>query len=154
MTQEHYDRAIERLKRHEGLRLTPYDDATGKELKKGNVVMGAVTIGYGRNLSKGISLATAQTWLAEDFAAAGRDVLAAFPWAPSMEPARFYVLVEVCYNIGLTKLKGFKQTLAAMERGDYAAAADGMLNSLWARQVGTRAKTLAAIMRTGDYGDA
>ena len=47
------------------------------------------------------------------------------------------------------KLLTFVDTLAAMKRGDYAAAADGMLNSLWARQVGARATRLAAMMRSG-----
>lgn len=32
----------------------------------------------------------------------------------------------------------FTNTLAAMKRGDYAAAADGMLASKWATQVGAR----------------
>lgn len=43
----------------------------------------------------------------------------------------------------------FVNTLAAIKRGDYTAAADGMLASKWANQVGARAQRLAAMMRTG-----
>ena len=50
---------------------------------------------------------------------------------------------------GKRGLLGFKNTLGMIERGDYAAAADGMLKSLWAKQVGKRAQRLAQTMRTG-----
>ena len=41
--------------------------------------------------------------------------------------------------------------LAALEAGDYKTAAKEMLDSVWARQVKSRAKKLAQIMETGEY---
>jgi lysozyme len=55
----------------------------------------------------------------------------------------------MCFNLGVTRLGGFVNTLAAMKRGDYEAAADGMMKSLWASQVGRRAQRLAKMMREG-----
>lgn len=49
---------------------------------------------------------------------------------------------------GKKGLLGFKNTLGMIERGEYAAA-DGMLRSLWAKQVKGRAIRLANTMRTG-----
>jgi len=47
------------------------------------------------------------------------------------------------------KLLGFRKFLAAAQRGDWNGAATEMLDSLWARQVGDRAKRLASMMRSG-----
>jgi len=40
--------------------------------------------------------------------------------------------------------------IAALARGDYKAAADEMVDSAWYRQVGTRARRLVEMMRTGE----
>ena len=39
-------KVIEQLKRHEGLRLCVYDDATGREIKQGSRVQGHPTIDH------------------------------------------------------------------------------------------------------------
>ena len=74
----------------------------------------------------------------------------AFSWISKMDKIRQGVIVELCFNMGLGRLKGFKKMLAACERGDYETASVEMLDSLWARQVGQRAKTLANIMKGTD----
>jgi lysozyme len=40
--------------------------------------------------------------------------------------------------------------LAALEAGDYAQAAVEMMDSRWARQVGSRAEKLKKMMETGE----
>jgi lysozyme len=55
----------------------------------------------------------------------------------------------MAFNLGVPKLIGFRNTLADMEAGRYDEAADGMLASLWAKQVGNRADRLADMMRKG-----
>jgi lysozyme len=55
----------------------------------------------------------------------------------------------MCFQLGMSKLGGFKNTLAAMRQGRYDEAADGMLNSAWASQTPNRAQRLAQMMRTG-----
>lgn len=73
------------------------------------------------------------------------------PWWRTMTDARQNVLLNMCFNLGIDRLLGFKNTLAYMKAGNYNKAADGMLSSLWAKQVGDRAKRLAATMRTGEF---
>jgi lysozyme len=55
----------------------------------------------------------------------------------------------MCFNLGITRLKGFKKMLKACELKNYTLASQEMLTSLWARQVGNRAKNLAKIMEKG-----
>lgn len=71
------------------------------------------------------------------------------PWWRNLSPVRQRVLLNMCFNMGIGTLLTFKNTLAAMQNGSYAAAASGMLASKWATQVGDRAKRLADMMRTG-----
>jgi lysozyme len=51
------------------------------------------------------------------------------------------------FNLGLSRFKNFKKTIKAIENKDFASAADEMLNSAWANQVGQRAITLSNKMR-------
>ena len=71
------------------------------------------------------------------------------PWFDSLDTARQGVLVNMSFQMGIDGLLGFKNTLAMIQRGDYNGAADGMLNSLWAKQTPERAKRLSNQMRTG-----
>lgn len=71
------------------------------------------------------------------------------PWWRTLDPVRQRVLVNMAFNLGTAGLLGFKNTLAAVKRGDWSAASAGMLASKWADQVGLRAHRLAKMMRTG-----
>jgi lysozyme len=72
------------------------------------------------------------------------------PWWREMNDVRQNVLANMCF-MGIGKLLGFKNTLAFMQAKRYDAAAVGMLDSLWAKQVGQRAVRLATMMRTGEF---
>ncbi len=87
--------------------------------------------------------------LSEDLESVFADLDRAFPWWRKMSYARQRVIANMMFNMGLTKLSGFKNTLAAMEQGRYTAAAAGMMASLWAKQVGARADRLAEMMEEG-----
>ncbi len=86
-----------------------------------------------------------------------RDVmeqLEKYEWYTKLDPIRQKVMIDMAYNLGMTGLLKFRKMIAAIELGDYGAAADQMLDSRWARQVKTRAERLAEMMRTGeDYRD-
>ena len=124
---------------HEGLRLHPYKCTAGK-----------LTIGVGRNLDdSGISQDEAMYLLERDIDRIEADLDRTWPWWREMTDARQQVLADMCFNLGLTRLMGFVNTIAAMKVGRYDAAADGMLASLWAQQVGQRAQQLAKMMREG-----
>lgn len=138
------NRLIKQIKKHEGLRLKPYlDTATPPR----------TTIGYGRNLDdQGITEEEAELLLQNDLARVSQE-LAALPAYQLLgyDVPRQMVLVDMCFNLGLTRLLGFKKFLAALERGDFQTAADEMVDSEWYRQVGNRAKFLVSVMRSGEW---
>jgi lysozyme len=138
------------LAREEGLRLAVYDDATGKPLLPGMRLVGHPTIGIGRCLDrKGISRAEALALLENDTAEVRAQVAAALPWSAALGEARRMVLEAMAFQMGIAGLLKFRLTLAAIERGDFAAAAEGMLASAWARQTPARAARMAALLREG-----
>jgi len=58
------------------------------------------------------------------------------------------VLVNMAFNLGRTRLSGFKNMLAAVEAKDYEKASEEMKNSRWYKQVGRRSVELVEMMRT------
>ena len=131
---------MERIKRHEGLCLKPYIDTTGH-----------MTIGYGHNLEEGISERIAEEMLREDINKAYRNYWLFIPQSVQMKlnKKREEVVVEMIFNMGIKKVLTFRKMLKALAEGDFDRAADEMLDSKWARQVGKRAEELAQIMREG-----
>ena len=132
---------IEQVKRDEGLRLKPYKDSVGK-----------LTIGYGRNLDdEGISQAEADVLLNNDIIAAMSQLHSFLPWTDSLDEPRRAVLINMAFNMGIYSLLKFKTTLGHIQAAEYGAAAESMLASLWAAQVGPRAQRLAIQMEKGEW---
>lgn len=77
--------------------------------------------------------------------AAARQLVDGFD---ELAPSAQEVLVDMVFNMGPARVRQFHQMLAALEAHDYARAAAEMLDSLWARQVGDRARHLAELMRS------
>jgi len=128
------------LIKHEGLRLKPYRDTVGK-----------LTIGVGRNLDDmGITREEAIFLLENDIARAETDLHRAFLWFPLRNKVRKIVLINMVFNLGMTRFRMFKKLIRAIEDRDWERAAKEMLNSRWAKQVGRRASELAQMMRSGD----
>lgn len=131
----------EQLLRDEGMRLRPYRDSVGK-----------VSIGIGRNLDDvGITEDEARFLLANDISAAGAGMRTALPWTAKLDEVRFAAMLNMCFNLGLTKLLTFKHFLESMQEGDWKMAALNMLHSVWAGQVGARAQRLAMQIETGEW---
>jgi len=131
--------ALEQIKRHEGLRLKPYQCTAGK-----------TTIGYGRNLDDvGVSEFEAELMLKHDIEAATSELHRALPFTRMMDGVRHDVLVNMVFNLGISRLLRFKKFIAQLETGNYATAAIEMIDSRWAAQVGARATELAQQMRSG-----
>lgn len=119
----------------------PYTDTVGK-----------VTIGFGRNLTdRGISMVEGALFLEHDIDDAMKDLVTRYPWVEAMDPARQGVLVNMMFNLGLSRFAGFKQTIALVQKGQYDDAAVRMLESRWAEQVGDRALRLSEQMRRGEW---
>lgn len=127
------------LIRDEGLRHDPYEDTVGK-----------LTIGVGRNLDdKGISTEEAHLLLRNDIWDVVEDLDRELPWWVHLSDNRQRALANMCFNLGITRLLGFRKMFAAFERGDYYNAAYEATNSKWATQVGVRASRIEALIRQG-----
>lgn len=146
--------------------MNPDDPLLNKELRRDEGVereiyldtKGIRTVGVGHNIeahplpegwTTPLTDEQIDQLLAEDLESVFADLDRAYPWWRKMTYARQRVIANMMFNMGLTKLSGFKNTLAAMEQGRYMAAAEGMMASLWAKQVGDRAERLAEMMEQG-----
>jgi lysozyme len=126
----------EELAIDEGLKLKPYKDTVGK-----------LTIGYGRNLDdRGISIQEAQYLLDADIQLVEIELDRKLPWWRLISESRKRALANMCFNMGISKLLGFKNMLEAMKGGDFDKAKKEALDSLWARQVGKRAQRIVALL--------
>ena len=113
------------LIRHEGMRLKPYEDVLTED----------ITIGVGRNLdSLGLSEDEVLYLLNNDIERCDKELLHNFKWYPELCRARQDAMINLCFNLGITRLLKFKKSLAYMAAGDYERAADEFLCSRWAER--------------------
>lgn len=134
------NRVLDHLKLHEGLRLKPYKDTVG-----------VLTIGYGRNLEKGISHAEAEYLLENDLDEAIRVAKQLVPSFLNLSSVRQEVLVEMAFNLGGPRLAGFKKMLAAIEAKDFTTASKEGRDSLWYQQVKGRGEKLMDALWLGRW---
>jgi len=121
----------QRLIEHEGLRLKVYTCTRGR-----------LTIGVGRNLEdRGISEQEALMLLSNDIEECIEGVEQLFACFDGLSDSRQRVLVDMRFNLGQAGLEGFRMFRNAVENGDFDRAADEMLDSNWARQVGLQTST-------------
>ena len=146
MTDETYDRARLRaeLERDEGDKRRPYRCPAGH-----------LTAGIGHNLdAHELSDAVIEMWFTEDLAEAEATLDGWLRDWRELDDARQRALLNMAFNLGATRLAGFKRLksclvgyLATRTESWLGHAADEMLASKWAQQVGPRADRLAALMR-------
>ena len=136
------DKLKQQIKLHEGVEYRVYEDTQG-----------ILTIGVGRNLEdRGLSEDEVDYLLNNDIKICVEELKRSFDWYDDLDDIRKRVLVDMMFNLGMPRLKGFVKMLAAIESGAWGAAAEEMLDSTWARQVGSRADRLSEMMETGtDY---
>ena len=131
---------LDLVKRHEGLRLKPYLCTADK-----------LTIGYGRNLEDmGISEDEATYLLQTDIDRCYSE-LSVFTWFHELDQVRQEALVSMLFNLGLPRFLSFKKMIARLIDKEYSQAAEEIINSLYARQVGERANELAYMIERGEY---
>lgn len=125
----------------EGKRYRVYTDTVGK-----------LTVGVGRNISdRAFSDDEISLMLSNDIAGAERDLDRNLPWWRTLTEARQQALANMCFNLGIDRLLGFKNALTLLHFGRWDAAAAEFLNSRWASQVGDRAKRIADLIRKGEF---
>ena len=127
------------LELHEGRKKFPYLCSAGK-----------TTIGIGRNLSDlGVTEGEIDMLFEHDLTRVIKELDANLPWWRNLSNARQHVLIDMLFNLGLSRFLGFKKMLRAAQIGDYSRVAFEMLDSKWAIQVGKRALTLSNMMQEG-----
>ena len=134
---------IEQLKRHEGIRTHAYQCTANM-----------TTVGVGRNIDEdgglGLSVDEIEFLLENDIRRCKQELIT-LPWFPEIDSVRQDALINMCFNLGMTRLLGFKNALTAMSVGDYDLAADEFMDSRWAKQVGSRADEVCEMIRSGNY---
>lgn len=133
-----YELLKKKIKQHEGLKLIPYKDSLGK-----------LTIGYGLNLEEGITPNEAEYLLERRIEYAIEDAKIIFRNFSDLSDSRKVVLADMAYNLGRSRLMQFVKMREAIHQRLFNLAAQEMLNSKWAKQVGYRAVDLADLMRRG-----
>lgn len=132
---------IEQLKRHEGIKLTPYKCTSDK-----------LTIGVGRNLEDvGISEEEAEMLLQNDIQRAVTQLKERFPWTLELDEVRFAALINFTFNVGIGTVSKFVNAMALLKAKNYDMAAQEFLKSKWASQVGHRALEVSEQIRTGEW---
>jgi GH24 family phage-related lysozyme (muramidase) len=133
------------LRCDEGVRYKPYTDSRG-----------IPTVGVGHNLEARplprewtypLTDAQVNTLLAADLQDVFDELDRNLPWWRDLNDVRQRVLANMAFNLGVPRLMGFHNTLAAMRQGRYVDAANCMCESQWATQVGDRALRLANAMK-------
>lgn len=77
-------------------------------------------------------------------------IIKQWPWTEQLDAVRFEVLINMSYQMGIHGLSNFHMMLSAAQRGEWTAAKDAMLDSLWAKSEDSpRANRLAIQMETG-----
>jgi lysozyme len=155
-------RLEKQLRADEGERLKPYRCTAGK-----------LTIGVGRNLDdRGITKEESAVMLDRDIRNCLADLAFFLPWYKQLNAARQEALINMVFTMGIARLRGFKNMLAALQTGDWQKAHDEALFNLepvhengkivrwikrptkWAREVGERANRIAKVFLTGEATNA
>jgi len=143
MERSKMEKLLEMLKRHEGVRSKVYLCSAGYE-----------TIGVGRNISEsgiGLSDEEVDMLLENDIARVIKELASEYPWFNDLDDVRKDAMIDISFNLGATRLRGFRRALAAMEAANYKEASTEFLDSKWAKQVGGRALELADMIASGEY---
>lgn len=128
-------------------RQLPIDEGRKKFLYQDS--LGIWSGGIGRNMQNGFSDDEINLMFENDLRRAVNDAIAVCPTFEFLSDVRKAVLVNMAFNMNKVRLRGFVKMLEAIACKDFDRAADEMLDSLWAKQVGERAVRLAKLMKEG-----
>jgi len=116
------------ISENEAVRLRPYIDTVGK-----------LTIGVGRNLDdNGLSLDEVEYLLKNDIKRCKVELEDIFEDFVDFPENVKLVLIDMVFNLGVTRFLGFKKMIGALKIPDYKLAAKEAKDSKWCRQVGVR----------------
>jgi lysozyme len=128
----------ELLEKHEGRRQFPYYDTVGK-----------LTIGIGHNLTDGgLPNEIIDLLFEYDIKDKQKQLSERLYWFDAQPDKSKLVLTDMAFNLGIAGLLTFHNTLEHIKNGEYKNAAEEMLLSKWAKQVGIRAIELSNILKS------
>ena len=128
---------LERIKHHEGFRSKVYKCTEGYD-----------TIGYGFAIKDlVIDEDIAEMILMRKLDLLMNRIQKSFSWWRSAEDEVKNVVVEMCYQLGVSGFSKFKKTIDHLEHKRYGKASAEMLDSKWARQTPNRALELSNIIK-------
>ena len=136
------EKLLDMLMLHEGLELKPYQCTADK-----------TSIGVGRNLQDlGISEDEAKYLLNNDVDRILKEV-EHWSFLEKLNEPRQAVILDMVFNMGVTRFNAntWVKTFAAVQNEEWEKAANEMLDSKWAKQVGQRAIRLSQMMRKGEW---
>ena len=135
---------IEMLRRHEGVRSHAYKCSEDM-----------ITVGVGRNVDEngglGLSEDEIDYLLENDITRVRQELTDTYFWFPALNEARQDAMIDISFNLGQTRLRGFVKAVEAMSREQFDIAADEFMDSRWSQQVGNRAVEVTEMIRTGEY---
>ena len=143
-----YTELKERIKKHEGYKLEPYQlsykTKDGKKVKED-----FLTGGYGHKLGKDeVAPTTKEGWdeiFEKDFSEALKQA-EHFIDKDKIKFEAFTIIIEMAYQMG-SRVHNFKKLKKALEENNYVEAADQMIDSMWHKQTPSRASWMSLLMR-------
>jgi lysozyme len=120
----------------EGLKLKLYRDTVGK-----------MTVGVGRNIEdRGISEDEAMYMLGNDISIVLRDLDAVIPEWRTLDEPRARALANMCFQLGRVRFCQFTKMIDAIRKHDFAEAGREARDSLWYKQVPSRAERVIKLL--------
>jgi len=133
---------IESIKKHEGYVGVVYKDSLGID-----------TIGYGFAIKDlELDADVCDIILERKIKNLQDRVKNKFSWYIYMPPEIQDVLMEMCYQLGVTGVSKFKKTVAYLQNKEFKNASIEMLDSRWAKQTPNRAKELSNRVKEVEVG--
>ena len=127
---------IKQIKHHEGYRSRVYKCTEGYD-----------TIGYGFAIKDLVlSEEVCEMILIEKLEFLEKSIKNRFSWYDESPQVIKEVIMNMCYQLGVSGFSKFKKTTSYLSKGDYKSASVEMLDSKWARQTPNRAKDLSDVV--------
>lgn len=117
--------------------------------------LGYWTIGVGhlvdKRLGGGLPEHIIDALLEHDIDEKWAEVVRHWPWMNTFDDVRQFVFLSMAFQMGISRMKTFTNTLAAAEREDWPAVSRGMRASQWHTQTPARVDRLCRMIETGTY---
>lgn len=140
------------LREDEGYEPYIYDDATGKKIEKGSVVIGNPTMGIGWAVNRNPPSEASEFLRIENEIREIENILVRkIPCYLKLCETRKIVLINMAYQLGVNGLLKFNKMLTAAADKDWKTSAIEMMDSDWAKKHKIRANKLNRLWENGDH---